>query len=171
MKRSLILMSLAFLFGCSQSPDQPSTAAIQNQSPSVDIAEDGVYEPTVPAAIYISLYSTNHPDQSQPMLIDVVSNTDVILEYVSKLQMREAGVLPMEQVTEVYYLQVEYEKNGVSEYKDFLYAKTSGNLTFYKEFKMGAEFGYDHYDKKSKHILLDSIGANDWYVLTDPLPL
>lgn len=78
------------------------------------------------------------------MLISVVSETNEIMEYDAKLKTREEVELPIEYVTEVYYLQIEYVKKGISEYKDILYVRSSENKAYFKEFKMGSEYTYDY---------------------------
>jgi len=149
MRNLFIIVALVLLFGCSEPQEKPSTAVLNT--------------------INISLYSTVHPAKAQPMLINVVSDRKDIIEYSSKLQTNQEAELPIQYADRVYYLQLEYVTNGMSEYKDFLYVSTSEDKAYVKEFKMASKYDYDHFDDRSKASLLDSIGIKGWYLLTEQL--
>lgn len=149
--KALVVLALAFWLGCSAATD--------------------VSEPTAPSAIYISLYSANHPAKSQPMLINVVYEPDEVMHYMSQLQTREEAELPVEHVTRVYYLQLEFVKDNKSKYADVLYVTTSNNKAYFKPFKMESRYGFDEFDDAVQQSLLHDIGTADWYIASAELPI
>ncbi|MDQ0878883.1 hypothetical protein QFZ77_007542 [Paenibacillus sp. V4I3] len=174
MKKLLFIVTMVFIFGCSHSNEKPSVAPTRNHSSPIESAGiQGEVESPILKMINVSLYSTKHPEKAQPMLVKVISEPNEIKEYVSKLIKNEVVELSIGDVIEVYYLQLEYLKSGVSEYKDILYAKTSRNKTYFKEFKMSAENNFDKFDDKLKDKLLqtETIGNKDWYLMSSQLPI
>lgn len=164
MKKLFIIATLYFLFGCIPSIDKTGIV------PS-EITGKGVNELAILKTINVSLYASNHPEKSQPMLVKVISERNEIMEYDSKLKMIEDVDLPINDVTEVYYLQLEYVKNDISEYKDIVYVRTSETKTYIKEIKMRSEYNYDKFDNHAKKALLHFIGLKGWYKLSNHLPI
>lgn len=171
MKNLFIITTLFFIFGCSSSTNNPGVTTTQNQTATSEITGKGVNEPAILKTINVSLYSSKHSVKSQPMLVKVISERNEIMEYDSKIKMRESVELPINDVTEVYYLQLEYVKNDVSEYKDIVYVRSSETKTYFKEIKMRLEYNYDKFDDSAKKLLLHSIGTKGWYKLSNQLPI
>ncbi|MFE5321485.1 hypothetical protein ACFQ88_22505 [Paenibacillus sp. NPDC056579] len=172
MKKLIIITALVFVFGCSSSDEKPSVVPKENESlPSKGSEKTGETESAVLKMINVSLYSTKHPEKAQPMLIKVVSQPDEIKLYNKILKKNGTTEIALTNISEVYYLQFEYVKSGVSEYKDIFYVKGSENNAFYKEFKMKPEFNFDKFDQQTREIFIQSIGNKDWYVVIDQLPI
>ena len=163
-------MTLFFIFGCS-STNNPGVKVTQDQTATSETTGKGVNEQAILKTINVSLYSSKHSLKSQPMLVKVISERNEIMEYDSKLKMRDAAELPINDVTELYYLQLEYVINDVSEYKDIVYARSSETKTYFKEIKMRSEYNYEKFDDTEKKLLLYSIGTKGWYKLSDQLPI
>lgn len=170
-KKLFIITTLFFIFGCSSSTDNLGVKTTQNQTVLSEIIGKGINEPAILKNINVSLYSTKHPEKSQPMLVNVISERNEIMEFDSKLKMIENVELPINDVTEVYYLQLEYVKNDLSEYKDIVYVRTSETKTYIKEIKMRSEYNYDKFDNHAKKALLHFIGLNGWYKLSNQLSI
>lgn len=162
MKKLFIFASLFFIFGCASSNDKPSAVMPTQNQPSFT---EGL------KTINISLYSTKHPDKPQPMLIKVISESNEVKEYESRLKSNDIIELSNNDVNEVYYLQLEYVKSGVSEYRDILYTSSSVTKSYFKEFKMGSEYNYDKFDEKIRDAFLKTIGLKDWHQISSPLPI
>lgn len=176
MKKLVIIAALVIMFGCSSASDvKPTVASIQSP-PSPEVSrenkgnKDEVNLPSL-KAINVSLYSTKHPEKAQPMLINVISEPNEMKGFDSKLQKNKATELPASEVTDVYYLQLEYVTNGVSNYKDIVYVGSSGDKSYFKEFKMSPDYNFETFDEKTKEKLVQAIGTNDWYPLSIRLPI
>ncbi len=153
MKKWLILMALCLMTGCSVSATEPSG-------------------PAHPDIIYISMYSTEHAEKSQPMLINVISDKENITAFDAILSEGVEAELTADDAANIYYLQLDYSKNGQSQYRDFLYVTNDNqDKSYIKEFTMSSRYGYDAFDGKSKASLLDSIGNKGWFQLKSLLPI
>jgi len=171
-KKLIIVAALAFVFGCSIANEKSSVVPTESESsPSESSEKTGEMESAVLKTINVSLYSTKHPEKAQPMLINVISEPDEIKVYDTNLKKNVLVELAPHDISDVYYLQLEYVKNGVSVYKDILYAKSSENKEYYKEFKMDSKYSYDKFDEQTKETFIQLIGKSDWYLLADHLPI
>lgn len=164
LKKTTILAIIIFLFGCSP----PAPPFPKNTDSRWDTEQYQLQ------AIHVSIYSTKHPNKSQPMLVKSISSNfdlDVMKAWEIKLKSTEKIELSYEDILGIYYLQLEYKKNGVSAYRDFLYITSKGSKSYCKEIKMRQEINYDLFDENSKALLLKTVGLNEWNIIADPLPI
>ncbi|OBR65160.1 hypothetical protein A7K91_25845 [Paenibacillus oryzae] len=152
MKKWLILMALCLMTGC-----------------SVSATETG--GPAHPDIIYISFYSVEHADKSQPMLINVISDKEDIMVFDAILSEGVEAELKADDAADIYYLQLDYPKNGQSQYRDFLYVTNDKNQSYIKELFKSSQYGYDAFDEKAKASLMNSIGNEGWLQLKSLLPI
>lgn len=170
MKKWFIFFSLFFIFGCSASAIESGSSTVHNDERS-SLTGAEWNESTIPDIIYISFYSAKHAEKSQPMLTNVVSDKDELKVFHAILQARVEAELKIDEVTDVYYLQLDYQENGESHYRDFLYVLNAENKSYVKEITMSSLYGYDDFDEESKASLLDSIGNEGWLQLKSLLPI
>ncbi|MFC0214468.1 hypothetical protein ACFFK0_18720 [Paenibacillus chartarius] len=164
MNKLLIMLLIGFLFGCSTAKVQPHAAAPALRQPGVESNEKV-------KTINVYIYSTRHPDKSQPMLITVISEPEKLQDFETTMKNYQLGVLPATEVKEVFYFQLEYVENGVSEYREFLYVRTMGNEAYVKAFKLNQENSHESFDENSLQALLTSAGTNEWHCLSGQLPI
>ncbi|MBO2946008.1 hypothetical protein JJQ72_18675 [Paenibacillus sp. F411] len=161
MKLSKILLIVSILVSTLTACSEVKT---QSQTPSTlsDLPENksSLSETkSFPTTVYISIYKSGSK-KPQPELISVQGDEDILM-HVNDWKKDSVSIIPpsVEQIDRIYVFQYDYEKNGTTTAKYYMYIIDLEGNDYIKEFQYSEAF-QNTTDKKQ---ILGQIGSDNWF--------